>query len=127
MLISSKQTLEYVNNVEVESCKNNLLDFINNSKIYCRNRKINGTILFDTINNSIKFNVGSGVKVKSIDMINLPKGFKLNDVIVSKGKNSIQIDKYGFTSDACTISFNDKFDKRYNLSICVGTSYCEIK
>lgn len=123
VLISAEQVIKHENILEVEGCKNNFLIFINKSKLYCRNKFMSGDILFDTINNEIKLKIGTEYK----DKISLPKDFKLKDIVVHNGLNSISIDKYGFISDACTISFLDKFKNRSELTICVGTGYLEVK
>ena len=122
-LISSEQVVKHENTLEVKGCKNNILTFINKSRLYCRNKFSGGDILFNTINNEITLKSGT----KYIDKISLPRTFKLKDIVVHNGINSISIDKYGFISDACTISFLDRFKNRSDLTICVGTGYLEIK
>lgn len=121
-LITAKQVVVYENNLEVESCKNNILTFINKSKLYCRNKFSGGDVLFDTIKNEIKMTMRN----RYVDEMFLPKDFKLKDIVASGG-NTITIDKFGFISDACTISFLDKFENRSDLTICVGSGYLEIK
>ena len=123
-LISTGQVVNYQNTLEVEGCKNNILVFINKSRLYCRNKSRGGEILFDTINNEIRFKMGTSI----LDRISMPRGFKLKDINPASGKNYISIDKEGFTKDACTIWFLDKFkDSDNRLTICSGTWYLEIK
>ncbi|MBC8062295.1 MAG: type II secretion system protein [Clostridiaceae bacterium] len=123
ILISAEQVVIHENTLEVEGCKTNILTFINKSRLYCRNKFKGGDIIFDTINNKIVFKIGTNY----IDKILLPRDFKLKDIIVHDGYNCISIDKYGFISNACTISFLDKFKNKSELTICVGTGYLEIK
>ena len=123
VLLGSRKSFDYLNTVENESCKNSILAFVNNGKLYCRNKSVTGVIVFDTSNNQIKFQTG----VKLISKLTLPKDFKLKNVEVHNGVNSIKIDKLGFISDACTISFEDKLNKKSDITICVGTGFCEIK
>ncbi len=123
VLLESRKSIDYLNRVEAESCKNNILAFINNGKLYCRNKAATGVIVFDTSNNQIRFQTG----VKLISKLTLPKDFKLKNVEVHDGVNSIKVDKFGFISDACTISFTDKSNKKSDITICVGTGFCDIK
>ena len=62
-LISVEQVVKYENTLQVEGCKNNILTFINKSKLYCRNKFNGGDILFNTINNEIVLKIG----IKYID------------------------------------------------------------
>ena len=119
-LITVNQVIVCENNIQVESCKNSILIFINKSRLYCRNKYSEGDIVFDSIQNEIVMKMGT----ISIDKISLPKSFSH---LSHNGESTITIDQFGFISNACTISFSDKFNKAYNLTICVGTGYLEIK
>ena len=74
-------------------------------------------------NKELKFKMGT----KIIYRYDLPKSFALKDFSTNSGKDLIHIDKYGFTSDACTIGFRDKFSSLNEITICVGTAYTSIK
>ena len=122
VLINSEQVVKYKNTLEVKNCKNNILTFINKSRLYCRNKFKGGDIVFDTTNNKIMLKIGT----KYVDKISLPRDFKLND-ISRQDTNYLSIDKYGFISNACTISFLDKFKEINKLTLRVGTGYLKIE
>lgn len=108
------------NKVDEEIFSNSLLNFINNSKEYCRDNGTGGYIYFNSDNNVITFNCG----LKQIYRISLPEGFIMNKV---RTDNRIQIDNRGITADACTINFKDREETMHSMSMCVGTAYLEIK
>lgn len=109
------------NKVEVDLTDNNIINFINKSKAYCRdNRKEGGYIYFDENNKSITFIIG----LDEIFKMKLPDGFTLNKV---RDDNKIKIDNRGITQDACSIKFKDRKGEIHCLTMCVGTAYVEIK
>lgn len=108
------------NKIYVESFTNSLINFINNSKSYCRDNDIEGCIYFDSYNNRITFNS----HLSRIYTLKVPDGFNLNYV---RDNNTIQIDNRGITGDACTIKFMDRERKEHSITMCVGTSYVEVK
>lgn len=113
----------YANNIDVDYCSNSIMKFINSAKAYCRNKEINGYIFFDSPKGIIYFLTGEVIEDKYV----LPEGFKLNDVNLGSGKYAIEIDARGFTNDACTISYVDRKGCMHIITMCVGTSYVEIK
>ncbi|AZV56095.1 type II secretion system protein [Clostridium sp. AWRP] len=109
------------NKIDVDLTNNNILDFINKSKTYCRDEKEEGGyIYFDTKNNEITFNVELG----EIFKLKLPEGFVLNRV---REDNRIKIDNMGITEDACSIKFKDRKGEMHCITMCVGTAYVDIK
>ncbi|WP_241428169.1 type II secretion system protein [Clostridium sp. DJ247] len=108
------------NSIDVDVFSNDVVNFINNSKSYCRDNNIGGYIYFDTNKNSVSFICG----LKKIYTLNLPDKFTLN--IVRPG-NKIKIDNRGITSDACTIRYKDRKGKPHYITMSVGTAYVEIK
>ena len=123
ILISTEQVVKYQNALEVESCRNNILIFINKSRLYCRNKSKGGDILFDTINNEIKFKMGT----KIIDRMLMPRDFELKDIYIGDGKNYISIQKNGSTVLGGRFKFSDKFKNKkiFNIDACSG--YLEIE
>lgn len=108
------------NKVDSEIFSNSLLNFVNNSKEYCRDNGVGGYIYFNSDNSVITFNCG----LKQIYRIALPEGFIMNKV---RADNRIKIDNRGITADACTVNFKDREGTMHSMSMCVGTAYLEIK
>lgn len=108
------------NKVDSEIFSNSLLNFINNSKEYCRDNGSGGYIYFNCDNDVITFNCG----LKEIYRLPLPEGFEMNKV---RDDNKIQIDNRGITADACTINFKDREGTMHSMGMGVGTAYVEIK
>jgi prepilin-type N-terminal cleavage/methylation domain-containing protein len=113
----------YLNRMDVEYCNNSIMNLLNGAKGYCRNKGVNGYIFFDGKNGVIYFMSGKEL----VDKYSIPSKFKLNNVNLGTGKYAINIDVRGFTSDACTISYQDREGSTHKITICVGTSYVEIK
>lgn len=108
------------NRIDVDIFSNSLINLINNSKEYCRDKKSGGYLYFDTDKNVICLNCG----VQKIYKLELPDKFKLN--IVRPG-NKIRIDNRGITEDACTIQYKDREKKMHCITMCVGTALVEFK
>jgi prepilin-type N-terminal cleavage/methylation domain-containing protein len=108
------------NRMDIDMFANSLINFINNSKEYCRDNNIYGYIYFSTEENNISFNCGA----EQIYYLSLPKKFTIN--IVRPG-NSIKIDNRGMTGSACTIAYKDREEEIHNITISVGTAYVDIK
>jgi prepilin-type N-terminal cleavage/methylation domain-containing protein len=111
-----------VNKYNVQFAENSILGIISNAKQYCREKNKSGYILFNTINNDISFN-SEGVRK---DYYKMPGKIKLDSI--STRNNMIEINNKGIIGgDACTITIEDSYSKHYNITICVGTFYVEIK
>lgn len=108
------------NKMDVDLFNNSLLNFINNSKGYCRDNNIDGYILFDIERNTITFNS----ELERVNTLTIPYKFILNTEVSG---NKIKIDNRGITANACTISYKDREGKIHSLTMCVGTAYVEIK
>ncbi|MFL0196878.1 type II secretion system protein [Clostridium sp. WILCCON 0269] len=109
------------NEVDVDLTSNRIINFINKSKLYCRDKsKEGGYIYFNVSSQNITFNVG----LQKIFKMELPDGFTLNAV---GNDNKIKIDHRGITADACSIKFRDRKGELHCITICVGTAYVELK
>lgn len=112
-----------INRMDVDLFSSSIVNFINNSKQYSRINNCSTNITFDITNEKIYLSANTRI----VKRLYVPKDFKLNTVNTSSGKNKINIDNRGITSDACTISYIDRMGGQHNISICVGTAYAEIK
>lgn len=108
------------NRIDVDIFSNSLINLINNSKQYCRDKNVGGYLYFDTGKNIIYLNSGTQLVYK----LKLPDKFKLN--IVRPG-NKIKIDNRGITEDACTIQYKDREGEMHSITMCVGTAFVEFK
>lgn len=109
------------NRIDVDLTGNRIINFINNSKIYCRDKgKQGGYIYFNVKDGNITFSSG----LEEIFKMELPEGFTLNQV---SNDNRIKIDNRGITADACSIKFKDRKGEMHCLTMCVGTAYVEFK
>jgi len=108
-------------NFDMSLSKSMILALINDGKEYCRSRDSAGFIFFNIASQSIEFYCNG----RRIDMFNMPKGAKLYNV--NCNLNMVNIDRSGFTADACTITLKDNNSNISTLTICVGTGYAEIR
>lgn len=109
------------NNVDVQLFGNTLVDFIINSKKYCRDNNLNGYIYFVTSKGTAQLCCGTNV----ISSVKLPENF--TELSVNRTGGKITIDNKGFSKDACTIKFKDRKGGIHYLTMCVGTSNVEFK
>jgi prepilin-type N-terminal cleavage/methylation domain len=119
-LINIRGYRELNNKIDVELFSNSLLNYINNSKEYCRDNSIGGYIYFDLERNIITLNCG----IKQISSLPLPADFSLKQV---GADNKIKITNIGTTGSSCTIKFMDREGEPHDITMCVGTEYVQIK
>lgn len=104
------------NKIDTDFFSNSLLNYINNSKGYCRDNNIGGYIYFDIERNLITLVCG----IREINNLPLPDGFNLQE---SGRENKIIITNIGTTGSSCTIKFKDRQGETHNITMCVGTAY----
>ncbi|MCH3964166.1 MAG: type II secretion system GspH family protein [Clostridium sp.] len=102
------------NDIEVNTFDNEILHFINRSRIYCHDHGMRGYISFDLINKNMTFNSGS----KRIFRINFPEGFI---VTINTDNKKIDISSRGIVEDAGSIEFKDRKENMHCITVCVGT------
>ncbi len=107
-------------NIEAETFGNVMVNFINNSREYCRDEKIGGYIYLDKDREALTLNCG----LDEIRKLSLPSKFTLN---IGRSGKKIKIDNKGMTEDACSIIFKDRKGKIHYVTICVGTAYVDFK
>mgnify|MGYP000901812894 CR=1 FL=1 len=109
------------NNMDVQLFGNSLIEFIVNSKEYCRDGNISGCLFFNTGSSRVVFSSNTNL----IGSLSLPEGFGGLSINLPDGR--VVIDNKGFTPNACTISFRDRKGGIHYATICVGSSYAEFK
>jgi type II secretory pathway pseudopilin PulG len=120
-LISMSKYKENLNKYDLDYSMTSILQMINNSRVYCREKKTSGFILFDITSNNIRFYC----KGSLIQIFKLSSKTKL--VYMNAYESKINIDKYGITSNDCSITVRDEKGGNHIISMCVGTSYVQIK
>ncbi|MGE5627472.1 MAG: type II secretion system protein [Solirubrobacterales bacterium] len=109
------------NDMDCNIFANSLMNFVVCSKEYCRDNNQSGYLYFHTDKNKIIFISNSS----TVSSLYLPEGF--GDLRLNLIQNKVFIDNKGFTSDACTINFKDREGGNHCATICVGSSYVDIK
>ncbi|OFI07577.1 hypothetical protein CLOACE_01810 [Clostridium acetireducens DSM 10703] len=120
-IVNYKNYNSIINNVDNEVFYTSLINLINNSKVYCRKNKVNGTIYYKYNEKEFVFKANK----KIIDKIKIPNKFKLT--YMNSKHQCININNKGMSSDACTIRYKDRKGKTHRITMCVGTSYVEYK
>jgi prepilin-type N-terminal cleavage/methylation domain-containing protein len=120
-LINVRSCRAVENRMDVEVFGNSLVDFITYSKKYCRDSNTGGYIYFLPATGTVQLTCSS----KSVKKLKMPQGFRY--LCVNKPTSKIYIDNLGFTSDACTISFEDRKGALHYVTVSVGTAYADFK
>ncbi|MCT8976048.1 type II secretion system GspH family protein [Clostridium sp. CX1] len=110
--------------IDSEILSNSILNFINNSKEYCRDNEIRGHIYFNSDNNSLNNSMTLNCGSEQVNKLLFPEGFVLEK---ERMPEEILIDSRGITASSCTIKFSDREGKIHEISMCVGTEYVDIK
>lgn len=111
------------NQMECKYVSNQILNFVNNGRDYCKSANLEGRIFADASSNRLVF---YKYMDKYIDEFYFPKEFKLYPINNSHGE--IRIDHDGMISDSCTIEYTDsKKGLSHKITICVGTFNAKIK
>ncbi len=107
------------NNIEAETFGNILVNFINTSRDYCREKKLGGYLHVDSERSIVTLNCG----LEEIRSLPLPDKFTLK---IGRKDTKLRINNRGI-AESCTINFTDKEGKKHYLTICVGTAYVDFK
>ncbi|WP_315114485.1 prepilin-type cleavage/methylation domain-containing protein [uncultured Clostridium sp.] len=109
------------NKVDVINCNNSILSFVNTSKQYCRENYILGRVYFSKKENTMMFYTN----MKKLNEYELPKGFQFT--FVNAVNSEININRFGRTSNGCTIKYRDRNNEEQEITISVGTGHVQIK
>lgn len=107
------------NDIEGETFGNVMVNFINNSREYCRDNDIRGYIYLDEDKSELTLNCG----LEEIHKMKLPDKFIL--AIGKKGRK-MEINSAGKITDPCTIRFKDRRNN-HRITVSVGTTYVDFK
>jgi len=124
--ISYKGYKNISSDIESDYYIENILDFINNAREFCRENNTVGNIIFNREQNTIFFQI----RGSTIRSLNLGNDLFLKDIVLNRifNSNSIMLIKNsGMISNPGSIYLVDKKGKEHIISICVGTSYVRIK
>lgn len=108
------------NDIEAENFGNVMVNFINNSREYCRDKNISGYIYFDNDRKNLTLNCG----LEEIAKLHLPDKFTL---AIGRSDKKIQIINDGEIVGATKITFIDRKGKIHHVTVCVGSAYVDFK
>ncbi|MGH4120043.1 pilus assembly FimT family protein [Clostridium sp.] len=111
------------NSVDADYYCNAVVDFINNSKMYCRENTCSVIVTFDKVKNEIR--VANGMKV--VNKLTLKNKITLYKFTGRNSNAQIVIDNKGYSNDACTIILKDNNSIQHEITMRVGTAYVKIK
>ncbi len=121
-VISIKYYKTVKNKVYADYYCNAVVNFINNSKMYCRENSCSGIITFDLAKNNMKFEQG----IKQINQLIFSNKITLYEVQGRRSNRDIVIDNRGFSNDACTIILKDNNLIEHKITMRVGTEYVKV-
>lgn len=118
-MVSFKFLNKYENQISVEHYSNEIVSFINYNKSYSRKNYHDVIIYADRIRNEIS----SFHNTKLVSKLKLPENIK----IASFNKDSIKINKFGYSGSAFTLELIDNNGEISTITMLVGTNYVSIK
>ena len=121
-VISVRYYKELRNKVDADYYCNALVNFINNSKMYCRENSCSAIITFDIAKNEIKLENG----INTVNKLIFSNKITLYEVQGRRSNRDIVIDKLGYSNDACTIILKDNNLIEHEITMRVGTAYVKI-
>jgi len=121
-IISVRYYKSVKNKVDADYYCNAIVDFINNSKMYCRQNTCSAIVTFDKVRNEINLENG----LNTVNTLALTNKITLYSVVSRRITGNIEIDKYGYSNDACTIILRDNNLIEHEITMRVGTSYVKI-
>ncbi|MBZ9635928.1 type II secretion system protein [Clostridium sp. FP1] len=110
------------NKVDLDYYCNATVGFINNSKMYCRENSCSAKITFDIGKNEMNLENDRN----TVKTLAFTKEITLYKVQGRRINGKIEIDKDGFSNDACTIILKDNNSIEQEITMRVGTSYVKI-
>ena len=110
------------NKVDSDYACSSVVSFINNSKIYCRENYCTANIYFDMTKKEMKL----AYEMKVVNKLILSNKITSFEITGRRKGGEIQIDNYGFSNDAFTITIKDNNEKTHHITMKVDTGYVSI-
>jgi prepilin-type N-terminal cleavage/methylation domain-containing protein len=111
------------NSLDADYYCNAVVNFINNSKMYCRENYCGAIVNFDKGKNEIK--LVNGIKV--VNKLMLKDKITLFGFTGRVNNTYIVINSDGYSNDAFTIILKDNNSIEHEITMRVGTAYVKIK
>jgi len=111
------------NSLDADYYCNAVVNFINNSKMYCRENSCSAIVNFNKEKNEIK--LVNGLKV--VNKLTLKDKITLFSFTGRVNNTYIVIDSEGYSNDAFTIILKDNNSIKHEITMRVGTAYVKIK
>jgi prepilin-type N-terminal cleavage/methylation domain-containing protein len=111
------------NSMDADYYCNAVVNFINKSKMYCRENSCSVIVTFDKEKNEIK--LVNGIKV--VNKLMLKDKITLFRFTGRVNNTYIVIDSEGYSNDAFTIILKDNNSIKHEITMRVGTAYVKIK
>lgn len=111
------------NKVDADYYCNAVVNFINTSKMYCRENSSYANVDFDEVNGEISLTSGAHL-VKKLTLKNKINSFKFTG---RRSDKYIVIDNTGYSNDSFTIILKDNNSVKHEITMRVGTAYVKIK
>lgn len=111
------------NSLDADYYCNAVVNFINNSKMYCRENSCSAIVNFNKEKNEIK--LVNGLKV--VNKLTLKDKITLFSFTGRVNNTYIVINSEGYSNDAFTIILKDNNSIKHEITMRVGTAYVKIK
>lgn len=121
-VVSVRYYKEVRNKVDADYYCNAVVNFLNNSKMYCRENSCSAIVTFDMVKNEIKLENG----ITTVSKLIFLNKITLYEVQGRRSNRDIVIDNKGYSNDACTIILKDNNLIEHEITMRVGTSYVKI-
>jgi len=121
-VISLKYYKTVKNKLDADYYCNATVSFINNSKMYCREKACSAIVTFDIPRNEMKLENG----IEIVNKLEFSNKITLYQVTGRQSNGDIVIDNKGYSNDACTIILKDNNSVDHDITMRVGTAYVKI-
>lgn len=115
LIIDVKIYKKISNSISSKACSDNILNYIVNTRQYCKEHKQAGEIQFNVIENELDF----VANLRTVTKLKLEGGNKLYQI--SSPDKKIHIGKDG-EINACSLEYKDDYGELHTITICVSTT-----
>ncbi|MCB2291974.1 hypothetical protein LGK95_00280 [Clostridium algoriphilum] len=110
------------NRLDADYYCNATVSFINNSKVYCREKSLSAVVIFDTSRNEMRLKYG----MDTVSTLSFFNKVSLDQVSGRRTNGDIVIDNKGYSNDACTIILKDNNSVDHKITMRVGSEFVKI-